>query len=202
MTDIEHVVDGCECQGKLCPECNHLLCVGMFGKCKANKDGLQHLCKPCGRARQKRYRQTDKTKETIKRYQQSDEARAASKRWRQSEKGQAYRQAEEVREKARNYARRKSQAEEGKEYYRRWSQTEKGKESVRAARERFRQSEKYMNAHRKHRIYETHRKHRISVILSADTLQWLDESIPGKQRSAYIEGLIQEDREKRERDTA
>jgi len=55
---------------KKCNKCNVVKDVGEFNKTKRNKDGLDSICRECGREKAKRYREANKEK--IKQYYQSN----------------------------------------------------------------------------------------------------------------------------------
>lgn len=54
---LEHVIEGCQCEGKVCTKCPGVKCVGMFYSHKKNKDGLRYDCKKCACAAVKKYNQ-------------------------------------------------------------------------------------------------------------------------------------------------
>ena len=58
---------------KKCNKCNVVKDVSEFNKTKSNKDGLDSICRECGREKAKRYREANKEK--IKQYYQSNKQR-------------------------------------------------------------------------------------------------------------------------------
>src|SRR5260221_10526424 len=73
---IEHVIEGCQCQGKRCSKCKSILCVGRFSRQKHMKDGLRCQCKQCVSKDGKAYRDRPEVREHKHVYQTSPEARA------------------------------------------------------------------------------------------------------------------------------
>jgi 5-methylcytosine-specific restriction endonuclease McrA len=47
---FEHVIEGCQCEGKACSECGQKRCYGAFGKSMKAPDGLRWECKLCRKA--------------------------------------------------------------------------------------------------------------------------------------------------------
>ncbi len=50
---FEHLTEGCQCEGKQCPACEEVKCVGAFGKAGSK---LRSRCKPCHASYQKQWR--------------------------------------------------------------------------------------------------------------------------------------------------
>lgn len=58
MENIEHVIDGCECIGKRCKDCQQVKCTGAFHKVgKKDKKYLHTYCILCCRDRDAKYRE-------------------------------------------------------------------------------------------------------------------------------------------------
>ena len=47
---IEHVLEGCQCEGKRCTKCEEVKCDGLFNKQKIGAGGLHAACKACSSA--------------------------------------------------------------------------------------------------------------------------------------------------------
>ncbi len=47
---MEHVTEGCQCEGKVCTKCELLLCIGKFTKRSKSKDKLELRCRGCRKA--------------------------------------------------------------------------------------------------------------------------------------------------------
>jgi 5-methylcytosine-specific restriction endonuclease McrA len=60
--DIEHVVNGCVCPGKRCPDCGLTKCYGEFHRNRRAKTGLTVYCKVCDNARTKAYEEANPEK--------------------------------------------------------------------------------------------------------------------------------------------
>jgi len=54
---IEHVLEGCQCEGKRCTKCEEVRCVGLFNKHKIGAGGLHAACRACSSASNKAYYQ-------------------------------------------------------------------------------------------------------------------------------------------------
>jgi 5-methylcytosine-specific restriction protein A len=57
---IEHVLEGCQCQGKRCTKCEEVKCVGLFNKHKIGAGGLHAACKACSSVSNKAHYQKDR----------------------------------------------------------------------------------------------------------------------------------------------
>lgn len=44
---IEHVLEGCQCEGKRCTKCEEVKCIGLFNKHKIGAGGLHAACRAC-----------------------------------------------------------------------------------------------------------------------------------------------------------
>jgi 5-methylcytosine-specific restriction endonuclease McrA len=57
---LEHVIEGCQCEGKQCTKCEEVRCVGLFSKQKKGANGLHASCRICERRRGKSYYQKNR----------------------------------------------------------------------------------------------------------------------------------------------
>ena len=104
---VEHVVVGCQCEGKTCTECLVVRCYSEFSKDKRLKSGLKARCKICCRAICKAWHQS---------HVEHDANYRQVNRDRHREKGRAH--YHENKEKYREY--RLTHAESIREYKRSW----------------------------------------------------------------------------------
>src|SRR5260370_42396856 len=77
---IDHLIDGCACTGKWCPNCEQVKCRGAFDRSLRMRDGLQPYCRECRLAKRRESRPwlRDDYKEAN---------RKKSKQWRQDHPG-------------------------------------------------------------------------------------------------------------------
>jgi hypothetical protein len=71
---FEHVIEGCQCEGRLCRKHSPnstVLCVGMFHRDNSRKDGLTTACKLCRNAYHKEYRSRAEVQEQERVYRQA-----------------------------------------------------------------------------------------------------------------------------------
>lgn len=55
---IEHVLEGCQCDGKRCAKCEEVRCIGAYYRRSRSRDGMVHSCKNClSSQKKKRYRE-------------------------------------------------------------------------------------------------------------------------------------------------
>jgi len=55
---IEHVLEGCQCEGKRCTKCEEVRCIGAYYRRSRSRDGMVHSCKNClSSQKKKRYRE-------------------------------------------------------------------------------------------------------------------------------------------------
>ena len=55
---IEHVLEGCQCEGKQCMKCEEVKCIGAYYRRSRSRDGMVHSCKNClSSQKKKRYRE-------------------------------------------------------------------------------------------------------------------------------------------------
>jgi 5-methylcytosine-specific restriction endonuclease McrA len=57
---IEHVLEGCQCEGKRCTKCKVSRCVGLFHKHKIGAGGLHAACRACSSASNKAHYQKNR----------------------------------------------------------------------------------------------------------------------------------------------
>ena len=55
---LEHVLEGCQCEGKRCAKCEEVRCIGAYYRRSRSRDGMVHSCKNClSSQKKKRYRE-------------------------------------------------------------------------------------------------------------------------------------------------
>lgn len=59
---LEHITEGCQCQGKKCTKCQIIKCTGAFSRDRTKPDELQSPCKQCNSKVNKDYRSKNKEK--------------------------------------------------------------------------------------------------------------------------------------------
>lgn len=116
---------------KICSTCKIEKPFDGFSKCSRRVDGLQNICKLCA----KKYRETDKAKETLKK---------SLKKYRESEKGkqksEEYKNSEKGKEASKKALQKYQKSEKGKESKKRYSNSEKGKAVKKRCAEKLRKS--------------------------------------------------------------
>lgn len=73
METIEHIIDGCQCYGKRCKDCQKFFCKGFFHK---GSTTLQSYCKPCRKMRDQEYRLKNR-EELLERHRSTYKSRKA-----------------------------------------------------------------------------------------------------------------------------
>jgi len=129
---------------KQCTKCGetYLAEVKFFPQDKRGRSGLSSRCRVCHRAQMLEYGQTEGGKAS---------RRARDQRYKQSEKGKAKQQEWEKSEKSKATRFKYNQTEKGQLRRRKYDQSEGGKASQKAKNRRYKQSEKGKVAIRKHK---------------------------------------------------
>jgi 5-methylcytosine-specific restriction endonuclease McrA len=114
---IEHVVEGCQCEGKLCPACTQIKCIGAFGK---KLDKLRSRCKVCHALYQKEWSEAHpgyNSTQCAQYYQENKEELLAKKRSAYQLSDIAFKKQEQERVKAYYRANPEKQSEHHTKYY-------------------------------------------------------------------------------------
>ncbi len=111
---LEHVVEGCQCEGKRCFDCKNILCFGMFSRNKSGKQGLAHECRICKKLRSDEHYQRNREKiialRKAKREENIEQARAYHRLYRR-------RHAEKLNEERRRQYRESLEQKAKKQAY-------------------------------------------------------------------------------------
>lgn len=59
---VEHVIDGCQCEGKWCNRCQQTKCLSDFYSDKSAGDGKSHYCRKCTKSQSLDYRSRNREK--------------------------------------------------------------------------------------------------------------------------------------------
>ena len=63
---LEHVIEGCQCEGKRCTKCIEIRCIGLFNKQKMGAGGLRADCRICQSRSGKSYYQENREQIQVK----------------------------------------------------------------------------------------------------------------------------------------
>lgn len=119
---------------KICSACKQKKPLEEFGRCAANKDGLQYSCKACHLKWYERYRKDGRYADYHKRYNQRPEVKARKRAYAKTEKmlvwskaykkeyHQRYYQRPEVRKRMNEYSRKYNKTPKAKLTQKRWKQ--------------------------------------------------------------------------------
>ncbi|MBV9689685.1 MAG: HNH endonuclease [Ktedonobacteraceae bacterium] len=79
---VEHVFEGCQCEGEDCRRCEQVLCVGAFNRDKSRKSGLDKYCRECRHTLYSAYYQAnaDKERSRIRKYHKAHPEQLAKRK--------------------------------------------------------------------------------------------------------------------------
>lgn len=158
---------------KKCNKCNVVKDVGEFNKTKRNKDGLDSICRECGREKAKRYREANKEK--IKQYYQSNKQRIIDrvkkydkvnkeqikirkKQWRQDNKEHIKEYYLANKEKKKKYSKEYAKANKDKLRERARKHYDANKETIANKSKQYREDNKEKLKEKRKQYYETNKE--------------------------------------------
>lgn len=142
---LEHVVEGCQCEGKKCSDCEKVLCLGAFYRKKKVRTGTSQ-CKVCIRAKSRMYQQAH-VEQNIQRCQAYYRSHTEKAKAKQREYNRTHR--EQMREYDSN--RKELHAERSRIY------TKTYPEKIRA------QNKSYSSLHRELRCMYAHKRRALKM---------------------------------------
>src|SRR5260370_10979956 len=78
---FEHVIEGCQCEGKRCAGCHEIKCHGDFSPDKRWKSGLSSRCRKCHRLQSNAHYHAHREKYQAYRQEHTEQIRAYQRVW-------------------------------------------------------------------------------------------------------------------------